>query len=353
MGREKISINMDSLKSRKDYKRFKLQDGANIYRILPPFGDAEVHKGYPFRKWSTAWLIDPQTGKLRPFATPQTEGKDCPVRDYSDLLAKKLKEVEAKLIQKGLNDDQIATKMEGLRKAQWQIRVNHTYAYNASNKEGEVGILEVKSTAHKGIKTLMMAYITEYSQDPTSLDSDTAENAGVWFNINKTGKNKDTTYTVTLNQAREKSSDGKVYKVDDRSPLAENIVDSYEDLGYDLNAIYVRKTYDEMKTILLHNLALLAETYPEVVLPGYDISDIQVKAAPAKETASLEDDEDEVVAAPVAKKKAVVAIKLDDLDDEDDFEVAPVVKKAAAPVAKPKAKSAFDAMAMADEILGE
>ena len=114
MGREKISINMDSLKSRKDWLRFKLQDGANIYRILPPFGDSEIHRGYAFRKWSTAWLIDPQSGKLRPFATPQTEGKDCPIRDYSDLLAKKLKEVEAKLIQKGLNDKEIAAKILGV-----------------------------------------------------------------------------------------------------------------------------------------------------------------------------------------------------------------------------------------------
>ena len=200
----------------------------------------------------------------------------------------------------------------------------------------------------------MMAYITEYSQDPTSLQSDINDNAGVWFNISKTGKNKDTEYTVAFNQMREKSSDGKVYKVDDRSPLAENITESFDDLAYDLNAIYVRKTYDEMKEILLYNLAILAESYPEVVLPGYDISEVKVKtvAAPAAATVLDDEDEDLVVAAPVAKKKAVIAIKLD--DEDDDLDDVPVAKKAAPAVpAKPKAKSAFDALAMADEILGE
>lgn len=346
MGREKIAINMDSVKTRKDWKRFKLQDGANVYRILPPFGDAEVHKGYPYRKWSTAWLTDPATGKLRPFATPQTEGKECPIKDYSELLAKKIKEVEAKLLQKNLSKDQIKAKMEGLNKAQWQIRVNHTYAYNAANKQGEVGILEVKSTAHKGIKKLMMDYITEYSQDPTSLDSDTNDNAGVWFNITKSGSLKDTSYEVAFNQIKEKSSDGKIYKVEDRSPLAEGIVDAYEDLAYDLSAIYVRKNYEEMKEILLYNLALMAQDYPEVVLPGYDVEGVNVP-----ESEVVAEEEEVVVAAPV-KKKVNVAIKLDDLDDEDDD--IPV-RKAIAPVvqAKPKAKSSFDAMAMADEILGE
>lgn len=354
MSKGKIGINMDSLKSKKDWKRFKLNDGSNVYRILPPYGDSETHNGWHFKRWSTTWMVDPGTGKLRPFASPLTDSTKnsplaCPIDEYNKAVSKRIKEVEAKMLAKGLSPETVTEKLAGLKNAQWKLKVNHSYLYNAANKQGEVGLLEVKSTAHKGLKTLMSTYITEYNQDPTSLGSDTDENAGVWFNITKSGQKKDTEYKVEFNMIKEKSSDGKVYKVEDRSPLAESISEGYDQLGYDLNTVYIRKSYDELKDVLLYNIALLAKDNPEVAIPGYEVDGI--------DTSSSEEAEEEIVEVkPKAKiSNNKIALKLDDEDDFDDEEIIPVAKKAVpAPVAtKPKAKSSFDALAMADEILGE
>ena len=349
----KILLNQDSLKSRREWKRHKIQDGLNVFRILPPFGDVEIHNNYPYRKWSTVWLADPKTGKRRPFASPLTDGgQECPVKEYSDALTKFIDKHKASLEAKGLSEEKVKDKLKGLREVQWKIKVQHTYAYNASDKSGEVGLLELKSTAHQGIKKMMNQYIKEYGQDPTTLDSDLNDNAGVWFAITKEGENKNTTYTVAFNQTKKKMSDGDIVKVDDRSALSPNVVESYTDLGYDLNAIYMRKSYDELKEILMYNLALLAEDCPEAILPGYDVSGVVV---------SSEDDvESEPEQKPVAKKSAKVSLNLgsDDETSDDDGDDTPVVKKAAVvkavtPLKTKGRMSDADIMAMADDILGE
>lgn len=341
----KITINQDSLKSRREFKRFKLKDGANVYRILPPFGDVEVHNNYPYRKWSTVWMLDPRSGQRRPFASPMTDGsQECPVKEYNDALTKFIERKKKALEDNDYTKEEIKVALEDLYQIQWQLKVTHTYAYNAADKSGELGLLEVKSTAHQGIKKMMNTYIKEYGQDPTCLESDIKENAGVWINITKEGEKKDTEYSVTFNQIKKKTADGEIIKVDDRLPLSDNIVENYADLAYDLSTLYARKTYDELKEILLFNLAMLSKTTPECVLPGYEVEDIEVEVEekPAKKvTVAVEE--------PVAPKKKV-AIQI---DDEEEEEPKPV--KRAAPIAPVKAKAkTYDAdeiMQMAENIL--
>jgi hypothetical protein len=346
----KITINQDALKSRREWKRHEIQKGSNVFRILPPFGDVEVHNNYPYRKWSTAWLVDPKTGKRRPFATPLTDGEqECPIREYSDKLNKFIDKLKSQLEAKGLSEDKVKDRLKGLREVAWQIKVQHSYVYNATDKSGEVGILELKSTAHQGVKKMMNQYIKDYGQDPTTLESDITDNAGVWFLITKEGEGKMTEYKVEFNQLKEKQPNGKISKEDDRSPLSDNIVENYDSLGYDLNAVYTRKSYDELREILLYNLALLSKETPECVLPGYDISDMGVESAA---TAKQEVVEEEEVKLPPKKTAPKVNLQLDDEDDVP-FELD-TPKKAPAKTAPPTTKrTRSEIEAMADAILGE
>ena len=353
----KITINQDSLKSRREWKRHKIKEGSNVFRVLPPFGDVEVHNNYPYRKWSTVWLTDPKTGKRRPFASPMTDGaKECPVKEYSDLLTKFIDKKKAALEAKDLSEDKVKEKLKDLREVQWQIKVQHTYAYNAADKSGEVGLLELKSTAHQGIKKMMNQYIKDYGQDPTSLNSDLKTDAGVWFNITKEGEGKNTEYDATFAIIKKKNADGEIDKKDDRSPLSDNIIENYAELGYDLNAVYTRKTYDELKDILLYNLAILQETCPEAVLPGYDVPTLASSSDDSEGETEVEEN-DETPTAATAKPKVTLNLGSDDESDDEEEKLA---KKAApakvAPVKSTPAKgkmSQDDIMAMAEDILGE
>ena len=343
-----ITINTDALKSAREWKRHKVQDGSNVYRILPPFGSVEVHNNYPYRKWSIAWLIDPKRGSRMPFATPLTDGEeDCPVKEYQDALREYIDNKKAMLKAEGMSDLDIKDALKPLHEVQWNVKVQHVYAYNACDKSGNVGLLEIKSTAHKSMKKKMMEYIEKYGQDPTSLGSDLKTDSGVWFNIKKEGIGKNTEYSVDFAKTQFKDADGDLTFKNDRTPLAEAVADGYKDQGYDLNAIYRRKSYDELKEVLAHNLALIAEDTPEAVLPGFEVG--AAVSAPALAV------KEEVI----VKSKAPVNLNLSDSDDDDDD--APVAKSkpapaVAAPVAAPVAAAPADMddiKNFADSILGD
>jgi hypothetical protein len=310
---------MDALKSSRDWVRHKINDGANIYRILPPFGDSDQHNNYPYHRWSVAWLLDPKSNKRRPFATPLTDGESCPVQEYCDALNTYIDDKKNKLKSEGYSDEDVKTELEGLRGVQWNMRLQHVYSYNACDQSGAVGILELKSTAHKAMKKMMNTYIKDYGQDPTSLNS-ADDDSGVWFNILKDGKGKNTEYSVTFHQTRQKMN-GQLVKIDDRSTLPEHVVQNYDSLAYNLSSIYMRKNYDELKSILLFNIALIAQEVPEATLGIYEIDDIETKVTtPVLKKTTKETEEN------VPVKKATAPKVTLNLNDDDDDEPLPVRK---------------------------
>jgi hypothetical protein len=257
-----ISINLNSLnpKSYKKTVRHKVQDGVNVFRMLPPFG--QNCDGYPYHKWNVVWgLIDPSSGRARPFASSSTYEGRCPVYDYLDLLKEKVAL---------LTDD---AKIEELNKFISNLRPKTVYTYNAANKSGEVGVLELKSTAHKKVLSIMERYIKEYNQDPTSLNFQPSD-SGVWFQITKTGKGFDTSYDAAKNQSMVKDANGVPSYQDDRTALVENIIHNYDSLGYDLTTLYQKLSYDELKDILVANIVSLSKHMPELLVAGFGLGDL-------------------------------------------------------------------------------
>jgi len=346
----KITINQDSLKTSREWKRHTVKDGSNIFRIMPPFGDVETHNNYPYRKWSIAWLVDPRTGKRRPFATPLSDGEEnCPVKEYQDALKTFVEKKKATLEAGGASKSAVKEALKGLYEIQWQVKVQHLYAYNACDKSGNVGLLEIKSTAQKALKKKMSEYIKLYGQDPTSLGS-AEDDSGVWFDFTKEGVGKDTTYGVDFNVERFKDDKGRLVSVEDRTSLAPNVVEGYEDQAYDLSTIYYRKNYNDLRDILLYNLALIAEDLPEAVLPGFEPDGAPVTQAPKQETVAVK---------PQGTKK--VALNLSD-DDDDEVPFSGGTKVGAAVAAKvaPTAEKVVtadldmdDIKDLADSVLGD
>lgn len=332
----KIKINMDSLKTRREWKRHKVKDGNNIFRILPPFGDSS--NGYPYRKWQIIWgLQDPESGRARPFASSMTSEKKCPVTEYVGTLKKKAETLKLQLTNAGVSEEDQKTRLSSLNKLISDLSPKTVYIYNAADRAGDVGLLELKSTAQKKMKALMTAYIKDYSQDPTSLNSEDTD-SGVWFNITRSGEGRDTEYDVLKFQTKTKSATGKITFEDDRSPLPDSVVESYDDLAYDLGAVYQVKSYDELKEILDANMDSLVELCPDAALidEAFEREVLVTKAPPVKTE----------VAKPTGTKP--VTVRLDDADDDDQ----PVAPKGATARAKIQASSADDDfMAEADALL--
>lgn len=333
MSNSKIKINLDSLKTRREWKRHKVKDGSNVYRILPPFG--ENSNGYPYRKWQIIWgLIDPESGRARPFASSMTSEKKCPVTEYVAALKKKAESLKSQLAAAGVSEEDQKERLSALNKLISDLNPKTVYIYNAADKAGEVGLLELKSTAQKKMKAEMAQYIQDYNQDPTSLNSEDTD-SGLWFNITRQGLGRDTEYDVKKMQIKTKNpTTGKISFEDDRSPLPDAVVENYDNLAYDLSAVYQVKSYDELAEVLEANMASLIEICPDADLSATSNVQVTKTAAPVK-----------TVAKPVGTK--TVTLKMDDEDEEQEVPVAKSVSRSA----QVQASADDDFLAEADALL--
>lgn len=343
----KIKLNMDSLKTSKEWVRHKVKNGNNIYRILPPFGDNS--NGYPYRKWQIIWgLHDPESGRMRPYASPMMTEKRCPVMEMVEGLKERLDKMEGELKARGLSEAAVNKHPVYSRLAKFtrDMTPKTTYIYNAADKAGTIGLLELKATAHKAMKANMNQYIQDYNQDPTSLNS-ADDDSGVWFNVKRDGEGFNTEYSVEKVQNKVKVNNVLQYQ-DDRSPLPEVVVENFQNLAYDLSSVYRASTYDDVNEILQANLDTFYKVCPEADLTKeYDLDatdedfaeEVAAEAKPVVET--------KPVAKAVVKPTAKVGLKLQDEDDEEEAP-APKTSKKAAPVV---VADDDDFMAQADAIL--
>ncbi len=344
----KMKLNPDALKTGRKTVYLKVKDGHNHYRLLPPFG--EKSNGYPYQKWVVLWgLTDPEKLRVFPIASPSmfSEDRKCPVTEYGKLLKDKLEAMTAELKASGASEKAIKTQMNDINEFARSISPKVIFAYNAVDKSGLAGVLELKGTAHKDLKARMSEYIQDYNQDPTSVNSD-PDDSGVWFDITRSGTFFETEYKAYRLQIKVKGPTGISYS-DDRSPLPEALVTGWEKQAYDLTALYRRKSYEEVREVLMWNLNQNRAKFPEIVLPGFDDFSAfdEVGGEEANEVAETP------VVHPKALGKTAVNLKLGPSDDDEDD--APVVQTKSSTVSKPVMKASSvedeDVFAMADRIL--
>jgi hypothetical protein len=345
----KITCNQDSLKPRREFKRHQIQPGHNIYRILPPFGPEEVSNNYPYRRWSIAWLTDPETGRRKPYALPPFEkGNPDPISTYIALLIKKIDVVKKNALDKGIPEEVVKEKLADLNKLVWELRPKNGYFYNACSKSGEVGILELKKTAHDALKAEMYQYIKDYSQDPTSLNSDD-DDSGVWFDFERVGEkgDKNTEYKVKKNQTKHKTATGKLTFEDDREALPEHVSQNFETLGYDIYNLYQAKTSEELMDLFMFNLREIVKTVPNAKVEGFDPDKYDFGGGQQEDTSEEPDTipEEDIPFAPapavaVAVKAPVkLALKEEVADDDLESIMGTDAPKVAAPVKTAPAKT--------------
>jgi len=264
-----IKLNLDSLKPQKEIIRHKLQSGVNILRILPPFGPNA--NGWIYKQWSIIWgLIDPQTSKTKPYSSSFSTEKKCPFYEYSKLVEPAIKEYvdnfTKDLKNKGYSDQAILKEKQENKSyqkiiaIQQMIKPRTSFFYNAADKSGKVGVLELRPTAHDQLKNVLTKYIEDYQQDPTSMYNK-EDDKGLWIKITKTGVFRDTRYTVEKNQVIQKMQGQMVY-LDDRDPLPETVVSGFEKQAIDLSSLYQVKKYEELKDLLVVNIAPHLKEFP-------------------------------------------------------------------------------------------
>ena len=251
-----IKINPKSVEERRQIKRHKVNDGVNIYRILPPYGESS--NGYPYHRWFISWMTDPASGRQRPYVSTLMNEKRCPVAEY-------VKNLQA-LVKTFAETNPLIKKVNEII---GEVRPKASFLYNAVDKSGVIGILDLKTTAHEDLKKNMNSYIKDYNMDPTSVNN-TEDDNGVWFEFHRTGQGFKTEYSVNKAQTMKKIPGiPQPVFMDDMTPLPPSVVEGWQDLAYDIHSMYKFTTYDALKEVLLFNLSKL--DVPKELYCGLDI----------------------------------------------------------------------------------
>lgn len=221
---------------------FKIQDGDNVFRILPPMGKL-AKKGKWYEYYRVEWGFKNTAGKNRPFQDVRIvnfQNQMVEQESAAHLQREAFKALKTDLVAKlranptdaGLKQ-QVAETTEAIKR----YNLDSKYYVNAIDLTGKIGLLKIGSRAYKALK-VEIEKLRKTGVDPLSIDN------GRFFNFNRsnaTGKFQDTAYQVTPYKENVEIN-GKTYQEDKVHVLDQSIIDRLSDEAYELSGMYPEVT---------------------------------------------------------------------------------------------------------------
>jgi hypothetical protein len=221
------SSNLDGKFKRK--KRFYVEDGSNLYRVLPPFGSL-AEQGVIAKFWGVYWLEDSKGGK-KPVSTIEKRGAEKKIIQEDPIATK------VAALQKGFeaakltNTDPVI--LQALEDRIYRLQLDKAYYLNVINPANEIGVLKIKYTAFQALKEKIRK-LEQDQIDPINIGT------GVFFDFqkNKDDKGK-VVYTVDVHQKTFKNpTTGKFTTEIVEATIDESILVRMEKEAEDLNTLY-------------------------------------------------------------------------------------------------------------------
>jgi hypothetical protein len=277
---------------------FKIKDGEQVYRILPPLGSM-AKLGKWARYMRVEWGYADLTGKKKPFQD---------VREVNRKTGMVEVESEAHIKREALKKQHEAGKaafragkfskdqLDQLNKIVMNFSLENKHYVNVIDRSGKIGILKI---GHK-LKLALDSEIEKLRSkgiDPLSVDN------GRFFVIGRAGYGLDTTFSVNVLSERINHPElGEVekpivHKLD--AGIISRLSTEAMDLA-DLDKLYPSITAEEVKRVVLGTPSDVSEVFARFAK--------QVEAAAPVEGDGPEDEGYSQVAAPVATAAPVVEV---------------------------------------------
>ena len=253
-------------------ERFKIKDGDNVFRILPPMGNL-ADKGIWRVYYSVVWGYKDTSGRNRPF-------QDCRVRNYktkmievesdaflkSDKLKKENDEVRKQirdLTQSGQNVPvELVDRAKELKELTLKYNIDNKHHLNVMTLDGKIGLLKLGARGFNALRATIDK-LKEKGVDPLSVDN------GRFFNISRSGTGLDTVYQVSVYKENVEVN-GEFYEKDKVHQLTDAIISRLSDEAFELDRLYPAPTAEEVSRIVNGN-----ETDVDAVLGAPEIKSEQ------------------------------------------------------------------------------
>jgi hypothetical protein len=276
---------------------FKLNDGDNVFRILPPLFEM-ADEG----RWSMFYKLEygykDSQGRIKPFQDVRVVNRKTKMVEVESAAHLKREALKAKYeqLKAAKADENTLNKMKELV---MNYNLDSKHYLNVITLDGKIGLLKIPYTAKQALQVEIDA-LKAKGVDPLSVDQ------GRFFVFNKSGKGLDTLYTVKILKEQVNTAEYGMLERDVVHKLTDDIINRLEKEAFKLQNLFPKISAEEVERIVNEGPTAVDEILGK-----------RQNSTPVEESA------EEQVAAPVAAKVAEPV-------------AAPVVEqpKPAAPVAK-------------------
>ena len=224
-------------------KYFKLKDGEQAYRILPPLGELadqgrwsvfhSVHYGYK----ST-------DGKQKPFLTSEVKNRKNGMIEVADAAKDRITSLKAKLEEaKKAGNKAVADKLEPLVGSTGMYNLDNNHYMNVKDAQGNIGILKIRHKAKLALEAEIKTLNAD-GVDPLSVEN------GRFFVFTRSGFARDTTFGVKVLKEKLKVEGVGVVERDVVDVLDEDTLNRLETEAGELGKIFKQLTAEEVKQIV-------------------------------------------------------------------------------------------------------
>lgn len=302
-------------------KIFKIEDGDNVYRILPPMGEL-ADAGTWAKYYAVVWGYKNSQGKNKPFVDPSEKNRSNGMLEHvSAALERRLKleEQKEKMKKAGATKEQ----MDKINEILKQFNIEKKFYVNAVNLKGEIGLLKIGYKVYKaltgdkqkGEKGLIDRLMDKGVDPVSSLDN------GRFFNLHRQGRGLDTQYTVTVYQENVEVN-GEVYQKDKVHKIDDALINRLEKEAFNLATLYPTPSLAEVERIVKEG-----PTAVDAILGNNDQS--------ASEEMSSDDE-----TVDTSSLKSETKTEAESAPVETKTEAAPPVETKTEPVAETKTEAA-------------
>jgi hypothetical protein len=236
--------------SRKTF--FKMKDGNNIYRILPPLGS--LAKDGHWRKYHTVvYGYKNSKGKMETFLDCRKVNfttKMVEVESAAFLRSERLKKDHASLVKRHKEGD-VSVSAEMLKSSYedtQRFNIESKYYVNAVNLNGEIGLLKVGYKAMAQLsnkdKTGLIDNAVKSGLDPLSVED------GRFYNFYRTGKGRETQYTVSEYKEKVETKEYGIVEKSVRHVLTPDLIARLSHEAFDLGKIYPSPGAEQIQRIV-------------------------------------------------------------------------------------------------------
>jgi len=224
-------------------KYFKLKEGDQAFRILPPLGDL-ADSG----RWSVFYNVHygykTTDGKQKPFVSPEVKNRKNGMIEVADAAKERIETLKAELEKAKKSGNKAAVDLLNvLVGPTGMYNLDNNHYLNVLDSQGNIGVLKLRHKAKLALEA-QIKNLHAQSVDPLSVED------GRFFVFNRTGMGRDTTFAVSI--LKEKLNVPGVGSVerDVVHKLDNDTLNRLETEAAQLDKLFKRLTSEEVKSVV-------------------------------------------------------------------------------------------------------